>query len=235
MPAPPPRTLSPEAIRSTWFDATRRPGGDCGEQGRLDRGRPAAHATAPVLASSPHMTVTRTHLLDLNLVRVLRSPSPFSVSVLRLRLRLCLRPRSRCRSCSCSFHLCFYLCFCFCFCSWFYFCVCVFVSTSAFAPAPTHARARAPSTSASASASTSFFASAHGSASASASLRLKALLSRTSPCERRLAVAKLTHSRLASDSICFTDSDVFINVVGQLGFRMLQDAGDDAVVETLMR
>ena len=48
-----------------------------------------------------------------------------------------------------------------------------------------------------------------------------------------LAIAKLTHPRLASEAVCFSDSDVFRKVVAQLGYKMLRHSEDDAAVEKL--
>jgi hypothetical protein len=54
--------------------------------------------------------------------------------------------------------------------------------------------------------------------------------------QHRLAIAKLTHPRLVSNSFAAAfDYDVFQQVIAHLGLQMLHDASDDSKVETLMR
>jgi hypothetical protein len=54
--------------------------------------------------------------------------------------------------------------------------------------------------------------------------------------QHRLAIAKLTHSRLSSESfVADLDLEVLHQVIAHLGYQMLQDASDDAKVETLLR
>jgi hypothetical protein len=54
--------------------------------------------------------------------------------------------------------------------------------------------------------------------------------------QHRLAVAKLMHPRLSSESfVADLDIEVLNQVIAHLGFQMLHDASDDAKVETLLR
>jgi len=54
--------------------------------------------------------------------------------------------------------------------------------------------------------------------------------------QHRLAIAKLTHPRLAANSVVADyDFDVLRKVIALLGFHMLRDAADDTKVEMLMR
>jgi hypothetical protein len=54
--------------------------------------------------------------------------------------------------------------------------------------------------------------------------------------QHRLAIAKLTHPRLSSQSfVADLDLEVIDQVLAHLGFQMLKDAADDAKIETLLR
>ena len=54
--------------------------------------------------------------------------------------------------------------------------------------------------------------------------------------QHRLAIAKLTHPRLSSQSfVADLDLEVIDQVLAHLGFQMLKDAADDAKIEILLR
>eukprot|EP01051_Picozoa_sp_SAG22_P008705 SAG22_NODE_682_length_7924_cov_25.432460_3_plen_122_part_00 len=53
--------------------------------------------------------------------------------------------------------------------------------------------------------------------------------------QQRLAVAKLTHRRLAADAVFFGDAVVFANVIEHLGTTMLAQSTNETAVERLMR